>query len=407
MSPKWFKRIAAGAGALIVLALIAVALRPAPVAVDLAAVARGSLLVTIDDEGETRVRDVYVVSAPVAGRVLRIEQEVGDAVEAGQTILARIQPSDPSFLDVRSQSEAEARVRAAQAELALHEADVQRAIAERDFADVELERTRELIKGGNVSEAALDRKQMSFNTAAAQVKTADAAVAVARSELERARASLIAPSSRDGEGVDPRCCIVNVRAPVSGRVLKLIQESETVVGAGQGLVEVGDPADLEIVVDLLSTDAVRVREGAAVAVTDWGGGRTLKGRVRRVEPFGFTKISALGVEEQRVNVIIDFTEPREAWASLGHGYRVEVRIEEWRGDQVLKVPTSALFRQRNDWAVFVADSGDRARLKTVQVGRANGREAQIVAGLEPGERVVLHPGETIDDGVRLTERPAA
>ena len=260
---------------------------------------------------------------------------------------------------------------------------------------------------GNVSEAALDRKQMSFNTAAADVKTADAAVAVARSELERARASLIAPSSRDGEGIDPRCCIVNVRAPVSGRVLKLIQESETVVGAGQGLVEVGDPADLEIVVDLLSTDAVRVREGAAVAVTDWGGGRTLKGRVRRVEPFGFTKISALGVEEQRVNVIIDFTEPRDAWASLGHGYRVEVRIEEWRGDQVLKVPTSALFRQRNDWAVFVADSGDRARLKTVQVGRANGREAQIVAGLEPGERVVLHPGETIDDGVRLTERPAA
>ena len=407
MSPKWFKRTAAGAGALIVLAVIVVALRPAPVAVDLAAVAQGSLLVTIDDEGETRVRDVYVVSAPVAGRVLRIEQEVGDAVEAGQTILARIQPSDPSFLDVRSQSEAEARVRAAEAELALREADVQRAIAERDFADVELERTRELIKGGNVSEAALDRKQMSFNTAAADVKTADAAVAVARSELERARASLIAPSSRDGEGVDPRCRIVNVRAPVSGRVLKLIQESETVVGAGQGLVEVGDPADLEIVVDLLSTDAVRVREGAAVAVTDWGGGRTLKGRVRRVEPFGFTKISALGVEEQRVNVIIDFTEPRDAWASLGHGYRVEVRIEEWRGDQVLKVPTSALFRQRNDWAVFVADSGDRARLRTVQVGRANVREAQIVAGLEPGERVVLHPGETIDDGVRLTERPAA
>lgn len=384
MTPQRFKKVAFAALILLAVTVAFLALRPDAVPVDIAAVTQGDLVVSIEEEGETRVREVYVISAPVTGRLLRVPFDVGDPVTAGETELVRILPSDPAFLDARTEAERTAAVQSAQA-------DVTRAKAEREFARTELDRTRTLTERGTLSQAALDRARMAFDTA-------DAAVQAAQSNLTRARAALMEPDSR-GEAA----AIVTLKAPVSGRVLRLLQESESVVGAGQGLIEVGDPADLEIVADLLSADAVKVREGASVVITGWGG-LDLDGRVRRVEPFGFTKVSALGVEEQRVNVIIDITSDAELWRAMGHGYRVDVAIEEWRGTDILKVPASALFRVGNDWAVFAYDDGV-ARQRMVSVGRFGVREAQVLDGLAAGEQVVLHPGASVEDGTRLDLRP--
>jgi HlyD family secretion protein len=304
---------------------------PEPVPVDLGEVARGPVRVTVDEEGRTRVKEVYVVSAPVAGRMRRIETHVGDAVVAGETVLATIEPTAPTFLDVRSRTQAESAVRAAEA-----------------------------AKRETISQRALDSAELEVKTRQAAVSTAQASLRVKTFELETARASLIVPGNDETSGQEAGSCCVEVRAPVSGRVLRVLQESESVVPAAAPLIEIGDPQDLEIEVDLLSRDAVKIKEGAAVLIEDWGGGTTLAGRVRRVEPYGFTKISALGIEEQRVNVIIDFTDPLDKWRRLGHGYRVETRIIVWEGTDVLNVPLGALFRHGDAWAVFV-DSEGRAR----------------------------------------------
>jgi HlyD family secretion protein len=347
--------------------------------------------------------DVYRVSAPVAGRLLRIEARVGDAATAGETVLATIEPSDPSFLDRRSRSQAQAEVKAAEAALALAQAELERVRAELTFARSELERARALVLRNNISKRAMDKAGRDVQTGQAAEQSAAATVRIRRYELEMARAMLIRPGQKRGK-TGGQCC-VEVRAPVSGRVLRLIQESEGVIAAGTPLLEIGDPGDLEIVVDLLSSDAVKVREGAAVMVEEWGGGTTLAGTVRRIEPYGFTKISALGIEEQRVNAIIDFAEPREKWRSLGHGYRVEVRIVVWQGENVLKLPLSALFRQGEDWAVF-ALIGGKARLRRLAIGRSNASEAELQDGLSEGDRVVLHPSDRIVEGVELVSRPA-
>lgn len=393
------KRLIMGGGAVVVAVALYFALRPPPLAVDFGEVTRGALTVTIDEEGETRVHEAYMVSSPVGGRIHRIDHHVGDLLVGGQTIIARIQPSDPAFLDIRSQTEAEAQVHAAQAALNLAEADIQRAVADRDLASADLGRTEKLSKTNTVSKAALDRARADYKRAQANVQTAQASVDVARYQLERANAALIGP---DEDGTK-ECCQIEVRAPVSGRVLRVIQESEAVAPAGTPLVEIGDPSDLEIVADLLSTDAIKVQPGASVLIDEWGGDRILNGRVRRVEPFGFTKVSALGVEEQRVNVVIDFSDPREFWQALGHGYRVEVKIVSWQGDDIVQVPTAALFRERGEWAVFV-DEGGEARLAVVTIGHSNDNHAEILAGLEAGARVVLHPGAGLSDGARLTAR---
>lgn len=398
---KWLKRGMMGAGVALAVILLALALRAPPVAVDIGQVTRGPLAVTIDEEGETRVRETYVVSAPVGGRLLRITADVGDPAEGGETILARIEPSAPAFLDRRSETEAKAQISAAKAALALAEADVKRAMADRDLARTELRRVEELIQSSAVSQAALDRARATFERAQAALQTAQAAVDVARYQLESAEAMLITPGNA---GASDTACCLDVRAPVSGRVLQLIQKSETVVGPGTPLVSLGDPNDLEIVVDLLSMDAVKIREGAAADIIGWGGDHVLSATVRRIEPFGFTKISALGVEEQRVNVILDFTGPPEAWQALGHGYRVEARIMVWQADDVLQVPASALFRLRGDWAVFVVENG-AAHTRRITIGRMNDQAAQVLDGLAAGNHVVLHPGNAMADGVRVTARP--
>jgi HlyD family secretion protein len=364
---------------LVVLAVLAIAwlFRPEPVLVDLATVERGPIQVSVSDEGETRVKNVFVVSAPVPGLMQRITLKAGDEVVAGRTVVARIEPSDPSFLDARSQREARAAV--------------DRAVAEKDFADAELKRYRELASRGVVSANDLDAAERRARTAAAA--------------LAEARARLVAPSGLQRRS-GPDCDCVDVHSPVNGRVLRVLQESEAVVTSGTALLEVGDPTDLEVVVDLLSTDAVRVEAGQKVLIEAWGGPVPLNARVRLVEPFGFTKVSALGIEEQRVNVVMDFTDPPETWNRLGHGFRVEPRIILAEADGVLKVPRAALFRHQGSWAVFAVRDG-RATLREVRLGLENGLEAEVLEGLSEGEAVVLQPGDRVSDGVLLEERPPA
>ena len=375
--------------------------RSQPVPVDFATVERGPLQVSVSDEGETRVKEVFVVSAPVAGFMRRIGLEPGDPVEAAKTVVARIQPSDPGFLDVRMETELRATANAAEAARANASAAVQRAQADRDFARAELERFRGLAARDTIAQNALDDAQRRERTASAALAEAKAQLAMREHEQERARAALLAPSAAGTTSGD--CACVDVYTPITGRVLRVLQKSEGVVASSTPLIEVGDPAELEIVVDLLSADAVRVAPGQRVYIEGWGEPEPLNGVVQRVEPFGFTKISALGIEEQRVNVIIDFTDPPERWQRLGHGYRVEPRIVLWQSEDVLKIPLPALFRDGDAWAVFAADGG-RAALRHVKLGRDNGIEAEIVEGLEAGQEVVLHPSDRVTDGARMVAR---
>ncbi len=386
-------------------AVLAYAFVPRPLSVDLGTVIRGPLKVSIDEEGRTRVREVYVVSAPLTGRVQRVEPHVGDTVRAGKTVLASIQPTDPTFLDIRSQVQAESQVKAAEAAEALARAELQRTDAELEYAEAELKRARALALRGTISQAALDRAEMEVKTRRAARLTVEAGLRVKQFELETARASLITPGQNPEDGNHQADCCVKVKAPVSGRILRVIHESEAVVAAGTPLIEIGDPRDLEMIVELLSADAVRIREGADVAIAEWGGDGELKGRVRRIEPYGFTKVSALGIEEQRVNVVIDFTDPPAAWSALGHGFRVEVAITVWAADDVVKAPVGALFRDGETWAVFLATDGS-ANLRHIELGHSNGTEAEILSGLAPGDQVVLHPSDRIADQVPIEPRAA-
>ena len=386
---------------LVLVAGIAYSFRPQPVPVDLLELETGPMMVTVDEQGITRVRDVFVVSAPVAGRVQRIDAEIGDPVSAGRTVLAEIEPIDPALLDPRSQAQAQADLDAAESALALARAEVDQARAELEFARAELERSRRLIADRTISQQELDSAERNFKIRQAAFATARASVEVRRHEVERARAQLMSP--QQGRARLDLCECVPITAPVDGRVLAVLHESEGVVASGEPLLEVGDPADLEIVVDLLSADAVRVEPGQRVLIEEWGSPEQLQGRVRRVDVVGHTKVSALGIEEQRVDVVVDFTSPRPRWERLGHGYQVDVRILLWQGEDVLKVPLTALFRDAGRWSVFVAEK-DRAVLRPVELGQRTGLEAQVLAGLEAGERILAHPGDRVVAGVAISAR---
>ena len=388
--------------ALIAIGLV-LAFRPQAVGVDTAAVARGELLVTVDEEGKTRVHDIYVLSAPVTGRMRRIDADVGDPVVARKTVVAEIEPIAPAFLDPRGEAQAKADVRAAESAEALARAEVEQAQADLDFAQRDYSRARELIKEGTISQRELDESERAFRMRRAALTTALAALDMRKFELQRARAQLVSPAETTQNA--EKCACVSLRAPVDGRILRILQQSENVVPAGTPLVEIGDPRDLEIVVDLLTADAVKVRPGQRVIIDEWGGGHPLEGRVRLVEPFGFTKISALGIEEQRVNVIIDIVSPRGEWMHLAHGYQVEARIVLADEKNALKVPLTALFRDGDDWAVFVAER-NRAVLRHVTLGRRTDTEAETLSGLAAGEHVVLHPSDRVADGVRIAARRA-
>jgi HlyD family secretion protein len=385
------------AGVAFVAVLLAMGLWPRSVPVEVGRVSRGALRVTVDEEGETRVRERYVVSAPVAGRLLRIALEPGDAVVAGETVLATLEPGAPALLDARSRAEAEARVRTASAALERARSERDRTSADLGVAESRLERQRRLAREQIVAPEALEEAEAQAEALRGLDEAAAFAVEAAAHELELARARL-ARTSIDGDQGDPR---VSFTAPSHGVVLKRLRWSEAVVPQGEPLLEIGDPGALEVVSDMLSSDAVKIEPGAPVLIEQWGGDQALKGRVRRVEPSGFTKFSALGVEEQRVNVVVDFEDPHEAWRALGDAYRVEVRVVIWEEQDVPLLPTAALFRHGNGWAVFAVESG-RARLREVEMGRRNDLEAQLLSGLEEGTAVILHPSEAIADGVRLS-----
>ncbi len=380
-------------------------LRPRPVAVDLATVTNAAMEVTVDDEAKTHMRHVYTVSAPVAGKVLRIsahleDHHVGDPVTADETVVAVMQPMAPSFIDVRSREELQAAVAAAEAAVKFAESEVRRIEAALEFSHTELQRAQTLARSDTISAKALDRAKLDVETNEAALASAKAQLEVRKSERASAAARLIDPSSVT-QPQSAACCI-QLRAPVTGRILKIIQESESVVPSGAPLMEIGDPLDLEIVAELLSTDAVQIKSGAAVRIDGWGGS-PIRGRVKRVDPAGFLKVSALGIEEQRVRTTIDFVDPPEAWSRLGHDYRVIVHVTVWDSENALTVPVGALFRKGDDWAVFSVKDG-RARTTPVQIGHRNNRTAEVASGLAAGDRVVLHPSDRVSDGTAAAER---
>jgi HlyD family secretion protein len=383
-----------------VAALVAAALWPRPVVVDLASVSRGPMAVILREEGVTRVSESYLVSSPIVGRLRRITLDPGDPVEAGRTVLGVIEPVDPALLDARSRAEARARVRAAEAGALRAGADAETAEARYAFAENELTRIRAAAGAGAASAHEIDAAESEHRTAQAAWRAARFAQEIARFELELARSALeiSVASPAAGAGEPPESLVI--RAPVSGRVLRVESRSDRVVAPGDPLLEIGDPADLEIVADLLSTQAVRVRPGDRVLVEHWGGDEPLEGVVRLVEPAAFTKVSALGIEEQRVNVVADFVTPPEGRASLGDAYRVEVGIVLWSGEDVLRVPTSAVLRSGDGWAAYRVEAG-RARLVPVRIGRQNAEQTEVLGGLGAGDRVVLYPGDRMGDGVRV------
>jgi HlyD family secretion protein len=384
-----------------VAAATAYALWPRPIPVDLATVTRGPLQVTVDEDGKTRVHERYIVSAPLAGQLARIDLEAGDAVAAGQTLLATIEPVDPSLIDDRTRSEAEARVRAAEASGERASARIEEAREARELANHEFERAKSLRKSQSIPQAEYDRTEHEERRTAQALRAAEFALQVAQFELEMAKAVLIRTRPRGANDQGPER--LELRSPVSGRVLRVYQESARVVEPGLALIELGDPAEMEVEIDVLSSDAAAIRPGAKVWLEHWGGEQPLQARVRLVEPSGFTKISALGVEEQRVNVIADFVGPPESRVQLGDAYRVEARIVTWESPDVLKVRAGCLFRHGGKWAVYLAE-GAFANLRSVEIGKNNGLEAEVLTGLQAGDRVLLHPSDKITDGTRVAPR---
>lgn len=375
---------------------------PRPVPVDLATISRGPMEVTVEEEGRTRVRHVYSVSAPIAGKVLRISppRHVGEEVVTDETTVAVMQPTVPSFHDARTHEELQAALAAAEAAVRLADAEVRRTAAALAFARTDLQRASALARTEAVSQKALDKARLDVETGEAALGSAKAQSEVRRSERDSVAARLSEPNGATVKG-SATCCI-QLRAPVTGRILKIVQDSETVVPAGTPLVEIGDPADLEIIADLLSSDAVRIEPGWTVRIDGWGG-PPIRGRIARVDPAGFLKVSALGIEEQRVRTTIDLVDPRAMWSRLGHDFRVIVHVVVWRDEAALSVPVGALFRRGEEWAVFVVREG-RARATSVRIGQRNARVAEVVSGLAEGEVVVLHPSDRVRDGSAVAQR---
>lgn len=370
--------------------------RPQPVEVDTGTATRGPLRVTIEQEGRTRVVDRYVMTAPVNGYARRIRLDVGDAVARGAT-LVELEPMRAEVLDARRRAEAEARIASADAGVSAAGQRADAAATNASLAQKELERVRVLRQSGYVSAAADDHAASAAERTAAELRSAQFAVAVARHELEAARAQLKYAASGSNAAT------VAVRTPVAGRVLKIPRKSEGPVTVGQPLIEIGDPAALEVEVDVLSADAVRIHPGTRVVFERWGGEGTLEGVVRVVEPAGFTKVSALGVEEQRVWVIVTFTSPATQWQRLGDGYRVEASFILWEANDVLQIPASALFRDGDGWAAFVVEQG-KAVKRRVQTSHRNGLGAQVISGIKAGERVIVHPDDQVRDGGAVIAR---
>lgn len=399
MNVQWQRRLTWLAVLLTIVVALVYGFRPQPRLVDIIAATRAPMQVTIEEEGKTRVIDRYIISAPVSGTACRVDLDVGDSVDKNQ-MLVNINPLQSQALDPRSHAEAEARVAAAESALRATEQNVQSARAKADLASKELTRLEPLAKEGHVSEGKLDQAKAQARSTGAALRSAIFAVDVAHYDLEAARTALRYTGDKTQAGESDA---VQVLAPVTGKVLKLQQECEGVVNAGQPLLEIGDIRSLEIETDVLSADAVKIKPGMLVLYERWGGENPLTGQVRRVEPVGFTKVSALGVEEQRVLVISDITSEAAQWQTLGDGYRVESRFILWEEQDVMQIPASALFHFDDHWAIFVMEN-NKAKRRIVTVGQRNGLSAQILEGLAEGEQVITHPDDTIEDGVGVKQR---
>ncbi|SFT64418.1 efflux RND transporter periplasmic adaptor subunit [Halomonas saccharevitans] len=392
------RRLLWALAALIALGLLIWALRPMPVRVNTVTVQSAPFVDSVNEEGRTRLRDTWHVTAPITGYLRRVMLEVGDAVEQGQ-VLFRLEPSPAPALDARSREQAEDALQAARARFHAAEANLETARAERRFAEAEYRRYQRLHQRNLVSTADLEHRESLRDRQRALERAAASSVEAASFEVESARAVLAVTSGQRSGTEQP---MLEVAAPVTGVVLERFRCCEGAVEAGQPIVEIGRLADMEILVDLLSMDAVRLKSGMDVRITGWGGA-PLSGSVRRIEPAGFTRVSALGVDEQRVPVVIDFAEGTDAAAQgLGTGFRVEVEFLIWQADDVLQVPTSALFRDDGRWAAFAVEDG-RARLRHLKIGRQSGLASQVLEGLEAGERIVTHPGDALTDGAAVTQ----
>lgn len=413
-SKHWKWILWAGAGLLLLVFLVR-SFRPAPVPVDVATIQRGPLLVTVDEDGWTRVRERYTIPAPIQGHLLRTTLDPGDPVRAHDTIVAEFAPISPGLLDARSRAEALARLARAEAAVKEMSARQEQASADLELASAELGRIEGLVKSGVSSSAKLDAARRDEQRAREGFRAAQFAVEVAGYEEKIARASLKEPGeepdggeSREGSTVEEGRHL-RLHSPVSGRVLRVYEESARYLPAGSPILQVGNTELLEIVADLLTQDAVKVRPGMEVLVSGWGGEedsgeeRVLRGRVRVVEPGGFTRVSALGVEEQRVNVIVDPVGEKDSWATLGDGFRVELQIILWQEEDVLTVPAGALFREGSDWVVFVVQDA-RARRQAVRLGKRGSLRAQVLEGLQSGDQVILYPSELIEDGAPVKIR---
>jgi HlyD family secretion protein len=394
-APTWRRRLPL-VGAVILVALIVIGLWPRPVAVESGTVSRGPLVVTVDEEGMTRVRNRYIVSAPVAGQLRRIDWKAGAPVVAGQTELAVLESGGADILDTRTFAQAEARLHAAEANQQAAAAQRERATSAATLAVTELERTQRLREQKVASAQELDIATMRAETAAQEARSAEFALQVAKFEVEQARAMLTRGGPEGGAALPP----LVITSPVNGKILRVMQESARMVPAGFPLMEVGDPTDLELRIEVLSRDGVAIKPGARVFLERWGGDEPLMARVRLVEPSAFTKISALGVEEQRVYVVADFVDPLEKRPTLGDSYRVEARIVIWEKADALRAPAGALFQRAGETWTFVIEGG-RAHLRRVKAGRSNGVETEILDGLHEGDRLVVYPGDKVLDSTRV------
>lgn len=392
------RRLILGIAALSLAGLLVWAFMPRPIPVELAEVAPRTIEVAVEEEGEARIREVFTISATIGGKLQRIGLHAGDDVVANETVVAVIGPAAPALLDARARAVAEATVAAAQSAVDLARAQVAQAEAAVEFTTAEADRSRALYERAAISARLLDTAILDQRTAKAALDSARANLSVRERELESARAVLGTPDLAAADA-----CCVSLIAPVSGKVLRVLSEDEQVVAPGTPILEIGNPGNLEISVDLLSRDAVRVSAGAAAQITGWGG-PPIPARVERIEPSATTRVSALGIDEQRVGVILTLEGDPQDWQLLGHGFRVIARITLWRGEDVLSIPVGALFRDGSDWAAYVVQDG-RARLQTITLGERNEAMAQVLTGLAAGDAVIVHPGDTVADGVAVTPLP--
>ena len=391
--------IAAGVAGLLYFLLV-----PPPVSVDLATIDHGILEVTVDEEGETQVKEIYRISAPITGKLERLDIHVGDEVKVGQRV-ARVRPVDPPIRDMRSRLELAASTKAATAAVALAQAQVRQAGSDLKFAKSDQARARTLSSKGVISTRAAEEAELQVSVKEAEQSKAEANLELRRRELESARMSELEPGQIQNQIAEDQCCVAIV-APASGVVLKILTESEQVVPSGTTILEIGDPHDLEIVVDLLSTDAVGVSAGTQARIEGWGGDDILHAKVRRIDPAGFTKMSALGIEEQRVNAVLDFTSPPEQWRNLGHAFKVTVRLVKSNNSDALRVPLGALFRRGDDWVVY-SERDNTAHLTKITLGAFSLTHAEVLQGLAEGDKVVEFPSDKVADNIEITERPTS